>query len=357
MVQIIRLRKDDLGRVVELVADVLKKDGLVVMPSDTVYILVVNANSTFAVEKIFAFKGRHFGKAVSIFLPNLKSIKEFTQLSRQQEEILKTLLPGYFTVVLKSKHRTASAIEADDETIGIRVVDNPLINRLTNLLPFPITATSANLSGKGPHYSIDAFLQTLSEKKKKMISLIVDAGPLPRIPPSTVLRLVKDEIEILRQGTLNPHLIKSYRAPKSEDTKKTAQKIYQSIWAKELAKKSVVVVLRGDLGAGKTVFAQGIGELFGEQLSSPTFVLMDEYQINQPPLKNLYHLDLYRLENETEIKELKLGHFLKRGNLLLIEWGEKLATFRDLKNKGVSFYWLQIEEKERERRELKLYRL
>ena len=106
-----------------------------------------------------------------------------------------------------------------------------------------------------------------------------------------------------------------------------------------------MVILKGGLGAGKTVFAQGIGELFNLRLTSPTFVLMDEHPINiksksrklktmDTPgvcegslpvwgrdLKNIYHLDLYRIEDENELLGLELEKFLKPGNLILIEWG------------------------------------
>ena len=113
----------------------------------------------------------------------------------------------------------------------------------------------------------------------------------------------------------------------------------------------------GELGAGKTVFAQGIGTLFGFQLTSPTFVLIDEYPVNQMSLKILYHFDLFRVESKAEFEELKLEQFFKKGNLLLIEWGEKLSVFEKLKTKKTAFFLLQIEKKAKNRRQLSLYQL
>ena len=225
------------------------------------------------------------------------------------------------------------------------------------MISFPVTSTSANISGKGPHYSIASFLKTLSQKKKDMIDLVIDAGKLPKVPTTTVVRLVEDNIEVLRKGIFSLDFLTEYKALKPEDTKRIAREIYELYFKGHLKKKPVLAILKGELGVGKTVFAQGIGEFFGEHFSSPTFVLMDEYRINKPPLKNVYHVDLYRIENKEEIFSLKLEKLLIEGNLILIEWGEKLATFQDLKRKGGSFFLVQIDEGRDEERQIRLYRL
>lgn len=353
----VKLKKGNFKKIIKLAKKSLESDGLVVIPSDTVYVLAANTCSPVAVGKIFAFKGRRFGKGISVFLNNLEEIEKYALPNQDQKKVVSTLLPGYFTVVLKSKHETALEIEAPDGTIGVRVVENEFVGELTKVVSFPVTATSANISGKGPHYSISSFLNTLSEKKKKMLSMVVDAGTLPRNPPSTIVRLVEDKIKILREGVLNPKLLSEHKTLSEGQTKKVAQKIYRLTFKKCLRDKAVVVILKGDLGSGKTVFAQGVGELFDKQFTSPTFVLMDEYLINRPPVKNIYHLDLYRIESEEEIRELKLEEFLKKGNLILIEWGEKLSVFQSLKKKTTAFFWLEIEEEGEKRRKLTLYQV
>ena len=117
----------------------------------------------------------------------------------------------------------------------------------------------------------------------------------------------------------------------------------------------MVVILQGDLGSGKTVFAQGIGRYFDQQFVSPTYVLMNEYLINQAVLKKVYHLDLYRLETPAEVASLELEEFLQPGHLLLIEWGEKLSTLRQLQQKNVAFYLLQLIAQSATTRSLSLY--
>lgn len=89
-----------------------------------------------------------------------------------------------------------------------------------------------------------------------------------------------------------------------------------------------VVVLRGELGAGKTTLVKGIVEGFRagsqEDVTSPTFTLVHEYR---GPEANLFHIDLYRIETARALETLGLDDFMGGNNLLLIEWGEKFPQF------------------------------
>lgn len=83
-----------------------------------------------------------------------------------------------------------------------------------------------------------------------------------------------------------------------------------------------IVILTGELGAGKTTLVQGLarGLGIGNKVSSPTFVLIREYQGRYP----LFHVDLYRLEGEQALEELGLEEYWERGGITVIEWGERL---------------------------------
>lgn len=90
----------------------------------------------------------------------------------------------------------------------------------------------------------------------------------------------------------------------------------------------LIVLLRGDLGAGKTTLVKGIAEGFqaasADQVTSPTFTLIHEYRSARA---DLYHIDLYRIETERELETLGLDDLLAPNSILLIEWGEKFSRF------------------------------
>ena len=90
-----------------------------------------------------------------------------------------------------------------------------------------------------------------------------------------------------------------------------------------------LVVLSGDLGAGKTTLIKGIAEGFQaasqENVTSPTFTLIHEYR---GPGVNVYHVDLYRIETQRELDTLALDDLFDESSVLVIEWGEKFARFR-----------------------------
>jgi tRNA threonylcarbamoyladenosine biosynthesis protein TsaE len=90
----------------------------------------------------------------------------------------------------------------------------------------------------------------------------------------------------------------------------------------------LIVLLRGDLGAGKTTLVKGIAEGFqaasAQDVTSPTFTLVHEYR---GPQAILYHIDLYRIDTERELETLGLDDLLAPDSILLIEWGEKFPRF------------------------------
>ena len=97
---------------------------------------------------------------------------------------------------------------------------------------------------------------------------------------------------------------------------------------KELLSPPKIVLLRGDLGAGKTTLVKGIAAAFEaaaeEDVTSPTFTLIHEYH---GPHANLYHIDLYRIDTQRELDTLALDDLRSENSILLIEWGEKFSRF------------------------------
>ena len=113
-----------------------------------------------------------------------------------------------------------------------------------------------------------------------------------------------------------------YQSNSDIQTKKIAQALAQKLLSSPKLK---VLALTGNLGVGKTTFAQGFAKGLGikERIISPTFILMRQHHIPKTS-KVFYHLDLYRLDNPQEIKELGLSDLFNTNGMVLIEWAEKI---------------------------------
>ena len=349
-------------------AEVIRNGGLVVFPSDTVYILAVDPINERAVKKLLDFKERWPGKAISVAVLNKKMAEDYVKLSKNAQNIYTNLLPGPFTVVSKGKHKVAKGIEAENGTLGVRIPDNKYIFDLIKEIKKPITATSANLSGRTPHYSVESFLKTLSKKKKEMIDLIIDGGKLPRNKPSTVIETTESELKILRKGDLITLSAGQTLISKSEkETEKIAEfKLKKSQSSSDpffdkTGEKSLIFALTGDLGCGKTVFSRKIGHLLGvkERITSPTFVIYNEYRldrgswiVDRRKIKKFLHFDLYRITSDYELEEIKFFDQFSKGTIACIEWPENMGkkNFERLKkeNKVVVIQFEYLDENTRE---------
>jgi tRNA threonylcarbamoyladenosine biosynthesis protein TsaE len=105
-----------------------------------------------------------------------------------------------------------------------------------------------------------------------------------------------------------------------------------------------LVLLRGNLGAGKTTLVKGIAEAFqaasAEDVTSPTFTLIHEYH---GPEVNLYHIDLYRIDTPRQLESLGLDDLVAGNTILLIEWGEKFERFE--RERDVEIVLARLDEK------------
>jgi len=130
-----------------------------------------------------------------------------------------------------------------------------------------------------------------------------------------------------------------------EETQKLGEELAGEI------KDGTVVALYGDLGSGKTTFVQGFAKGLGinKRLISPTYIILRTYKIklktknlklktSVQEVKNFYHVDLYRIQNEEDIKGIGLDEIIKNGkDIVAIEWAEKLGKFLPKKRIDVHF--------------------
>ncbi|MCF7906440.1 tRNA (adenosine(37)-N6)-threonylcarbamoyltransferase complex ATPase subunit type 1 TsaE [Patescibacteria group bacterium] len=113
---------------------------------------------------------------------------------------------------------------------------------------------------------------------------------------------------------------------KEEETYKIAKKYCEDLNGGE------VILLKGDLGSGKTTFVKGVAEFFNikkEEIISPTFTIFNNYKVeNNKNIKNIIHIDAYRIENEEEFLETgALEYFYDKNTIVFIEWPENIKSF------------------------------
>lgn len=118
----------------------------------------------------------------------------------------------------------------------------------------------------------------------------------------------------------------------------------------DFTRKDLVIALVGDLGTGKTTFTKYLAKELGvvESVISPTFIIHREYTIPNTT-RMLHHLDLYRLQGETELNEIKVNE-LAKNNIVIIEWADKFESYIN-KIKDTAIIWIYFEhESETERK-------
>jgi len=178
------------------VGDIIKRGGIIIFPTDTVYGLLADATNKKSVKKIFKIKKRMPQNYLPIFIDGIEMVRKIAKISKNQAEFLRKVWPGRVTVVLKRK-RGIKLYGINRETIALRIPKFQPLNYLLKTLGSPLTATSANISGKLASGNIKKVLEQFIKQKEKP-DFVVDAGNLPKRKTSIVIDLTKKPPKILR---------------------------------------------------------------------------------------------------------------------------------------------------------------
>lgn len=305
---------------------VLAAGGVVVAPTDTSYGLLVDATQDKAVRQLFTIKERPLGKAISVFVDGFAMMQQYVVTQKLKPEV-KGLLPGSYTIVLPSTHAASALLEAEDGSLGVRYIANPLIQKLVTSYGKPLTATSANTSGKSAAYSIPSFLHQLTSSRVSKVAAVIDGGVLPLHSPSTVISLMHDDPTILRSAILQLAHQKEVVARSEAETADLATELFQVVRAHS-ATKPVVILLEGELGSGKTTWTKYFAARAGiRHITSPTYMYECEYPMSfDGQTKLLRHFDLYNLTNSEDIAHMNLNRMTESGTINVVEWPAQMGT-------------------------------
>ena len=184
--------------IVKRIGDILRKGGLVIYPTDTVYGLGCDITNSRALEKIARIKGVKLTKANWSFIcADLSNLSDYVrQIDTATFKILKRALPGPYTFVLPGNNNLPKDFKKK-KTVGIRVPDNNIAKALVESLGNPIVSTSIYDEDEVLEYTTDPEL--IFEKWHKLVDVVIDGGYGDNIA-STVIDLSGSEPEILREG-------------------------------------------------------------------------------------------------------------------------------------------------------------
>ena len=183
---------------IEKVVKVLRKGGLIIFPTDTVYGLACDINNTKGVELMARIKGvKAINANFSFVCSDLSNLSDYVkQIDSTTFRILKRALPGPYTFILPGA-RSLPSIFKRKRTVGIRIPDNTIALEIVKQLGNPIISTSIRDEDEIVEYTTDPEL--IYEKWKKHVDLVIDGGYGDN-QASTVIDLSEDEPKVIREG-------------------------------------------------------------------------------------------------------------------------------------------------------------
>ncbi len=363
--KILKLTTQNYKEVIDEAVAVIKSGGSVIYPTETCYGIGVDVLNKDAVDKLYQYKGFRGQKPFSMAVTDIEMASKYVEINDIALNVYNNYLPGPVTVVSKSLGVVSKGVQSDWGTVGVRIPDHNIPIDIVKQLGTPITATSANVSYKPVAYSIESLLKNTPKKSEQYIDLIIDAGELPKNIPSTVLDTTMNSLQVLRDGKIEfedaikrSNLIFEIETKTPEETINFAKEIFKKIYENH-DNGSLVFALSGELGAGKTQFTKGIGEVLNvvDVVNSPTYTIINEYLYNDGIERKMVHMDTWRLADSNEFNNSGLQEYLVNNDIVVIEWADKY--YNDLENLvkeiGGKIYKISFEYLDINTRKIKVY--
>lgn len=187
---------------IQQVVDILRRGGLIIYPTDTVYGLGCDINNQKAIERLCELRGLKPEKAnLSFICHDLTHISQYTKpFDTATFRVLKKALPGPFTFIFNASNLVPKLMSSKKKTVGIRVPDNNIAREIVRQLGNPIVSASIHDEDEVIEYSTDPEL--IYEKYGDLVDVVIDGGYGDNVP-STIVDTTEGEFEILREGKGN----------------------------------------------------------------------------------------------------------------------------------------------------------
>lgn len=196
--------KQDSLNAISSAEKILTASGVIVYPTETSYGLGCAATDKQAVDKLYKLKKLPDDKPSILVVASLAMAEEYGVFSEIAKQLAKKYWPGPLTLVMPAKSDNGlvfNLINQANQTVGLRWSSYMMTEDLSRAIKQPIVSTSANLSGQSDTYSLTE-VELRFKNSIDQIDLMIDGGILPDVKPSTVVQVIDQKIEVLRQGEI-----------------------------------------------------------------------------------------------------------------------------------------------------------
>jgi L-threonylcarbamoyladenylate synthase len=196
---LLRLNEENVTHALHRAVDILMEGGIVAYPTETFYGLGVKFDRENSLEKLHKIKQRPHDKALPVIIGSRELLVHLvSSINDKAVCLMNRFWPGPLTLVMFAKEDLSVFITGGTHTVAVRIPGESFALRLAECARFPITATSANLSGRPP--ALDA--ETIDKYFGDKVDLIIDGGHSKGTLPSTIVDVTGENIHMVREGTI-----------------------------------------------------------------------------------------------------------------------------------------------------------
>lgn len=181
-----------------MAAEDLDNGDLVVYPTETVYGIAADIFNQKAVKNLYMVKNRPFDMPLSVAVSDKDMVETIALMTRPVEKLIDAFLPGPLTIITKKNPGVPDIVTSMSQKVGIRIPDNKVAIELIEEFGGPIVATSANLHSRPDSVSVDTAIEDFGDAVKTYL----DNGPCTLGKPSTIVWIMDDKVEVIRQGEI-----------------------------------------------------------------------------------------------------------------------------------------------------------
>lgn len=189
---------EDLDRLKEP-AKIIKEGGVVIFPTETVYGIGTNGFNEESIRRIYEIKKRDFNKPISLLVSDMNMVEKVAKdISDLEYKLMEKFFPGPLTIILNKKKEVPDILTANGNTVGIRMPSGIVARKLIEYAGVPIATPSANISGRPSGTNVNDIKRDFEGK----VDAIIDNGESKLGIASTIVKVVENKVNILREGSI-----------------------------------------------------------------------------------------------------------------------------------------------------------